>query len=100
MSTFGTTAAAPAAAGGWAIALRRCRAQRVGITSSAAASSSGRGATEGEEEAVGGWWLPKYAGQDFGPEQAWEGLSAPLAGYLLSFGPGIPDFHIAGTWHR
>ena len=50
MSAFGTTLAAPAAAGGWAPALRRCRARRVGITSRAAASSSGRGATEGEEE--------------------------------------------------
>ena len=111
MSTFGTTAAAPAAAGGWAIALRRCRAQRVGITSSAAASSSGRGATEGEEEGPPDEKRFGFGRRDalissataclstgLGPE-CWTAARASTELDAIALGDdGIPDYTVRGPY--
>ena len=98
---------------GWRLgpALRRCRARRVGITSRAAASSSGRGATDGEEEEPSDEKRFGFGRRDaliasataclstgLGPE-GWTAARASTELNAIALGDdGIPDYTVRGPY--
>ena len=112
MSALGKTLAAPAVTGRWAPACRRCRGRRVGITSASSASSSGRDATEWEDEEGEGEKRFGFIGRRDAliasatacliPGLEPEGLTAAHAARELDAiargDDGIPDYTVRGPY--